>query len=95
MKDRYYVTVEIQDRINKVRKELEVFSEVGKLPVISDYLESFKKEGHLMEIKDFIEMKFRPTNPAESPVISIKVIRAMKDHSYHSNLTQRLGYNYR
>lgn len=95
MKDRYYVTVEVQDRVDKVRKELEVFSEMGKLPAISDYLDSFQKEGHLMEIKDFIEMMFRPLNQAQSSVVSIKVIRAMKDHSYHSNFTQRVGYNNR
>ncbi|RUT35619.1 hypothetical protein EJP77_00940 [Paenibacillus zeisoli] len=95
MKDRYYVTVEIQDRLGKGRKELEVFSEMGKLPAISDYLDCFRKEGHNMEIKDFIEMMFRPLNPAQSSVISLKVIRALKDQSYHTNNSERLRFNYR
>jgi hypothetical protein len=79
LKERYFSTVEYTDRYGKTMKELVVFSEIGKKPTIGDFIQAFKESGIDVELYDFINMIFKPSGPDQSPIISIRVVRTMRD----------------
>jgi hypothetical protein len=84
LKEKYYSTIEYIDRYGKANKELIVYSELGKKPTIGDFIQSLNELGLYMEIKDFINLIFKPIDPANSSVVSIRIIRTIKDHTYSS-----------
>jgi hypothetical protein len=80
--ERYFSTVEFTDRYGTVNKEFHIYSEHGKQPTIGDFTIAFKKSGFEVEIKDFINMTFKPKDPSTANVISLKVIRTFRDFTY-------------
>ncbi|PYI52985.1 hypothetical protein [Paenibacillus flagellatus] len=82
LKERYYSTVEFMDRFGKANREMAIYCEVGKKPTIGDFIEAFKKSGLDMELSDFANLTFKPRRPSEAPVLSLRVIRTMKDHTF-------------
>ena len=82
MKERYASTVEYVDRYGKANKEVMVYSEFGKRPTIGDLIDAFKEIGLDVELKDFINMIFKPVDPVSTHVISLRIIRTLKDFTY-------------
>ncbi|GGF90347.1 hypothetical protein [Paenibacillus abyssi] len=82
MKERYYSTVEYTDRYGKANKGFEIYSELGKKPTIGDYVDAFKQSGFDVDITDFLNMTFKPKDPANSSFISLRVLRTFKDYTY-------------
>ena len=82
MKERYASTVEYVDRYGKAIKELMVYTEFGKKPTIGDFIEAFKNQGLEVELRDFTNMIFKPIDPVSTPVISLRIIRTLKDFTY-------------
>ncbi|TNJ62726.1 hypothetical protein FE784_29225 [Paenibacillus hemerocallicola] len=82
LKERYYSTVEYADRYGKTNKELHLYCEIGKKPTIGDFIEAFQKIGLDLELNDFVNLTFKPRRPLASTVISVKVLRTIKDHTY-------------
>lgn len=87
MKDRYVSTIEYTDRYGRANKELLVYTKFGKKPTIGDFIETFKENGLEVELKDFINMIFRPIDPTKTPVISLRIIRTLKDFTYSNSAT--------
>jgi hypothetical protein len=84
-KERYFSTVEYTDRFGKVNKQFMIFSDKGKMPTIGDFVESFRHSGFEVEIKDFVTMTFKPKDPTTTNIISLRVIRTIRDYSYYPN----------
>lgn len=82
LKERYYSTVEYADRYGKANKELHIYCELGKKPTVGDFIEAFRKIGLDMELSDFVNLIFKPRRPHASPIISVKVLRTAKDHTF-------------
>ncbi|MEF3302878.1 hypothetical protein [Paenibacillus sp. GYB003] len=82
LKERYYSTVEYVDRYGKTNKEMHIYCEVGKKPTVGDFIEAFQKAGLDVELKDFIDLTFKPKHPPSTSVISVRVLRTVKDHSF-------------
>jgi hypothetical protein len=87
-RERYFSTVEYLDRFGRANRQLEVFSNKGKMPNIGDLIEAFSQVGLDVEIKDFITMTFKPKDPTKTHVISLKVIRTIRDYSYKPTLNK-------
>ncbi|MBD2847745.1 hypothetical protein IDH44_21340 [Paenibacillus sp. IB182496] len=81
MKERYYSTVEYTDRFGKANRRFEIYADEGAKPTIGDYVDAFARSGMDVQITDFLDMIFKPTDPAISPLISLRVIRTLKDYS--------------
>ncbi|CAM4325374.1 hypothetical protein [Paenibacillus tarimensis] len=87
MKERFYTTVEYTDRYGRTIKEFTVYAESGKKPTIGDFTEAFHKAGLDVDISDFISMTFKPRQPQNTPLKSLRVIRTLHDYTYNSNKT--------
>ncbi|MCD1258428.1 hypothetical protein B5M42_006185 [Paenibacillus athensensis] len=84
MKDRYFSTVETTDRFGTKNREFLIYSDKGKKPTIGDFVDAFMQTGLDVEIKDFVSMMFKPKDPTTTPIISLRVIRTIRDYSYSS-----------
>ena len=83
MKERYISTIEFVDVYGKANKELFVECEYGFRPRVGDFVHAFKQEKGLeVELKDFINMTFVPIDRTKTSVISMRVIRTLKDFTY-------------
>ena len=92
MKERYYSTIEFVDRYGKANKEVAVYTELGKRPTVGDFIEAFRSNGLDVELKDFVSMVFKPVNPSTSPIISLRIIRTLKDHTYSNSSYDRTAF---
>jgi hypothetical protein len=82
LKERYYSTLEYADRYGKAIKELHIYCEIGKKPTVGDFIEAFQKIGLDLELNDFVNLTFKPKRPHATSLISVKVIRTVKDHTF-------------
>jgi hypothetical protein len=79
--ERYHSTVEYTDRLGTVNREFTIYSKIGKEPTIGDFTEAFRKSGFDVEINDFITMTFRPKDPNDNQLVSLKVLKTFRDYS--------------
>ncbi|WP_166240176.1 hypothetical protein [Paenibacillus turpanensis] len=83
MQDKFFITVEVQEKYRKLMKEFELYTDYGKSPSIGDYVRVLGDAGYKVDIKDFGSMIFKPVSPNDKPeLISLRVIRALKDTSH-------------
>lgn len=82
MKERYFSTVEYVDRYGKANRQYPVYGKAGTKLTIGDFIQAFRESGLEVEIVDFGTMTFKPTNAAQSSLISLRVIRTLKDYTY-------------
>jgi hypothetical protein len=90
MKERFISTVEFIDRYGRANKEVKVYTNYGKKPTIGDFINAFKDQGLEVELKDITNtnMIFRPIDPVTTPVISLRIIRTLKDFTYSYSATK-------
>ncbi|UJF35007.1 hypothetical protein [Paenibacillus hexagrammi] len=82
LKDRYYSTVEYTDRFGANNREFLIYCPKGQKPTIGDFLEAFQEAGYDMEIKDYVTMTFKPKDTTTTNLISLRIIRTIRDYSY-------------
>ena len=74
---RYQAVLEQVDRFGRKMRDITLECEPGKKPTIGDFVEAFRREGMELEITDFPSMTFKPVDPIQSSVISLRVVRTV------------------
>lgn len=82
LKERYYSTVEYTDRFGKTNKEMHIYCDLGNKPTIGDFIDAFREQGIDVELSDFINLIFKPKKTLASTIISVKIMRTVKDHTF-------------
>jgi len=71
----YHAVVEFTERTGVTNKEIKITCEPGKKPTIGDYIAAFKESGLEVDITDFSRLVFKPKLHAQTPVVSLKIVR--------------------
>jgi ribosomal protein S12 methylthiotransferase accessory factor YcaO len=74
---RYQAVLEQVDRYGRKMRDITLECQPGKKPTIADFVEAFRREGLELELTDFPSMTFKPVDPVNSPVISLRVVRTV------------------
>ena len=74
---RYQAVLEQWDRYGRKVRDITLECDSNRGPTVGDFIEAFRREGLDVQITDFVDMTFKPVDPASSPVISLRIVRTV------------------